>query len=385
MKREPSRRLPDDPCELAPQYIRAIAPYQPGKPISELAREMGLEESAIIKLASNENPLGLSPLARAAIEAALPELARYPDGNGFELKAAVSQRYGVPMECVVLGNGSNDVLEMAAIAFLGPGRAAVYSQHAFAVYPLATQARGARSIVVPATRFGHDLRAMRAAIDDETRVVFIANPNNPTGTLCAGEDIEAFLREVPAHVVVVLDEAYNEYLPEDARYDSLPWLAQYRNLVITRTFSKAYGLAGLRVGYALCTEEVADLLNRVRQPFNVNQLALVAARAALGDAAFVRRGYDLNLAGMRQLTAGFERLRVAWIPSYGNFVSFEVSRANGQSQAAAVYERLLRRGVIVRPIAGYGMPDHLRVSVGLPEENERFLSTLTLALGDRAA
>jgi histidinol-phosphate aminotransferase len=380
MSSPPTATLPQDPCEAAPPYIRAIAPYQPGKPISELAREMGIAEARIVKLASNENPLGASPAARAAIEALLPELGRYPDGNGFALKSALAARYGVPMDRIVLGNGSNDVLEMVAIAFLAPGRAAVYAQHAFAVYPLATQARGARGIVVPAKNYGHDLAAMRKAIDPDTRVVFIANPNNPTGTLLPGAELEAFLREVPGHVVVVLDEAYNEYLPAAVRYDSLPWLARHRNLVVTRTFSKAYGLAGLRVGFALCDERIADLLNRVRQPFNVNELALGAATAALGDGAFVRRSHELNLAGMKQLTEGFSRLGLAWIPSFGNFVSVEIPRSGGEARAGAAFEKLLRQGVIVRPVGGYGMPDHLRVTVGLPEENARFLAALAAAL-----
>jgi histidinol-phosphate aminotransferase len=365
---------PADPCERAPAYIRAIAPYQPGKPISELAREMGLEEASIIKLASNENPLGLSPRARAAIEAALPELARYPDG--FDLTKALSRKLGVEMRQIVLGNGSNDVLEMIGGAFLAPGRSAVYSQHAFAVYPLATQARGAKGIVVPAKNYGHDLPGMLKAIEPDTRVVFIANPNNPTGTLLTGGDLEAFLSEAPKDVVLVIDEAYNEYLPAAARYDSLRWLARHRNLVITRTFSKAYGLAGLRVGYALCDPSIADLLNRVRQPFNVNNLALVGAIAALDDEPFLRKSYDLNVAGMAQLTDGFKRLGLAWIPSYANFVTVQIPRQAGTTQAGPVYQKLLRAGVIVRPVAGYALPDHLRVTVGLPEENERFLAAL---------
>ncbi len=372
--------LAADPCELAPQYVRAIAPYQPGKPIAELARELGLEEAAIVKLASNENPRGIAPRARAAIESALADLGRYPDGNGFELKAALAARYGVPPSGIVLGNGSNDLLEMIAIALLAPGRAAVYAQHSFAVYPLATQARGARGIAVPARAYGHDLPAMAQAIDAETRVVFIANPNNPTGTLLAPADIEAFLGAVPAHVAVVIDEAYNEYLPDAARYDSVAWLGRHRNLIITRTFSKAYGLAGLRVGFALCDDRIADLLNRVRQPFNVNNLALVAAAAALGDEAFVRESRALNLAGMAQLTAGFARLALAWIPSYGNFVSVEIPRAGGQARAGEVFQSLLRQGVIVRPVTGYELPDHLRVTIGLATENERFLAALAAAL-----
>jgi histidinol-phosphate aminotransferase len=370
---------PADPCERAPAYIRAIAPYQPGKPITELAREMGLDEAKIIKLASNENPLGLSPRARAAIEGALAELARYPDG--FDLTKALARKLGVEMERIVLGNGSNDVLEMVGGAFLAPGRSAVYSQHAFAVYPLATQARGAKGIVVPAQNYGHDLPAMLKAIEPDTRVVFIANPNNPTGTLLAGSELEAFLRAAPTDVVVVIDEAYNEYLPAASRYDSLQWLARHRNLVITRTFSKAYGLAGLRVGYALCDPSIADLLNRVRQPFNVNNLALVGAIAALDDEPFLRKSYDLNLAGMAQLTDGFKRLGLAWIPSHANFVTVEIPKQGGASQAGPVYQKLLRAGVIVRPVAGYALPDHLRVTVGLPEENARFLAALGAALG----
>jgi histidinol-phosphate aminotransferase len=289
----------------------------------------------------------------------------------------------VPPPGIVLGNGSNDVLEMIAIALLGPGRAAVFSQHAFAVYPLATQARGARGIAVPARAWSHDLAAMARAIDAETRVVFVANPNNPTGTMLAPAAIEAFLREVPPHVAVVIDEAYNEYLPEAARYDSVAWLARHRNLIVTRTFSKAYGLAGLRVGFALCDGRIADLLNRVRQPFNVNNLALAAAAAALGDHAFVRESHALNLAGMAQLTAGFERLGLAWIPSYGNFVSVEIPRVAGAVRAGEVFQSLLRQGVIVRPVGGYGMPDHLRVTVGLAAENERFLAALAVALRGR--
>jgi histidinol-phosphate aminotransferase len=374
---------PADPCERSPAYIRAIAPYQPGKPITELAREMGLDEANIVKLASNENPLGISPRARAAIEAALPELARYPDG--FDLARALSRKLGVGIEGIVLGNGSNDVLEMVASAFLAPGRSAVYSRHAFAVYPLATQARGAKGIVVATRDYGHDLPAMLAAIEPETRVVFTANPNNPTGTLFGGSEIDAFLAGVPRDVVVVLDEAYNEYLPAAAHYDSVQLLGRYRNLVITRTFSKAYGLAGLRVGYALCDPSIADLLNRVRHPFNVNNLALVGAIAALDDEPFLRRSHELNLAGMRQLTAGFGRLGLKWIPSYANFVAVEIPRKDAASQAGVVYQALLREGVIVRPVAGYALPDHLRVTIGLPEENERFLAALAAALGKSGA
>jgi histidinol-phosphate aminotransferase len=363
-----------DLCELSPSYVRSIAPYQPGKPISELARELGLKVESIVKLASNENPRGIGPRTRAAIEAAIPEVARYPDGNGYELKLALSRRYGVDMASIVLGNGSNDVLELVALAFLGPGRAAVYSQHAFAVYPLATQARGARSIVVAAKKYGHDLEAMAKAIDDETYVVWLANPNNPTGTLAQAQELEAFMRRVPERVLVVLDEAYNEYMTPDLRADTVKWLKRHPNLVITRTFSKAYGLAGLRVGYAFAHPTVADVMNRVRQPFNVNSIALTAATAALDDMEFVARSYAENLQGLKQLGEGARALKLEFIPSHGNFLTIRVGKA------AELYKRLLRRGVIVRPVAGYGLPEHLRVTVGTARENEKFLTALAASL-----
>jgi len=367
-----------DPCELSPSYVRSIAPYQPGKPISEVARELGLKEESIVKLASNENPRGIGPRTRAAIERALGDVARYPDGNGFELKQALARRHGVDMAQIVLGNGSNDVLELVAHAFLGPGRAAVYSQHCFAVYPLATQARGARGIATAARDYGHDLEAMAAAIDDETYVVWIANPNNPTGTLLAAEALEAFVRGVPERVLVVVDEAYNEYLPPELKSDTVKWLRRHPNLVVTRTFSKAYGLAGLRVGYALAHASVADIMNRVRQPFNVNSLALAAATAALDDMEFVARSFAANLQGLRQLEAGVQRLGLDWIPSSGNFLTVRVGKAN------EVFRRLLKRGVIVRPVGGgYQLPEHLRVTVGTAEENDKFLSALAAAVQDR--
>ncbi len=361
-------------CDLAPAYIRAIAPYQPGKPTSELARELGLEESSIVKLASNENPLGVSPMAAQAMRAVFDGLARYPDGNGFELKRALSNRFGVPMDSIVLGNGSNDVLELAARSFLAPGLSAIYSQHAFAVYPLAVKAVGAEGIEVPAREFGHDLNAMARAVRPDTRIVFVANPNNPTGTYIGGAELERFVAALPSHVLVVLDEAYNEYLEPQFRYDSIAWLGKYPNLLITRTFSKVYGLAGLRVGYALAAAGVADLMNRVRQPFNVNSLSLAAAAAALDDAEFMRKSYELNRRGMKQIVAGLQQQGLDHIPSYGNFVTFKVPGA------AAVFQKLLRAGVIVRPIAAYGMPEHLRVSIGLESENARFLEALRQAL-----
>jgi histidinol-phosphate aminotransferase len=365
-----------DVCERSPAYVRAIAPYQPGKPISELAREMGLKEASIVKLASNENPLGASPKALAAMRAALDEVSRYPDGNGFELRMALAKMYGVAAERIVLGNGSNDVLEMAAHAFLAPGASAIYSQHAFAVYPLATQATGATGVEVPARDFGHDLDAMARAVRGDTRVVFVANPNNPTGTWLAPDALHSFLRRLPADVLLVLDEAYYEYLDPGLRGDSLKWLEQFPNLVISRTFSKAYGLAGLRVGFAFAHPQVADLMNRVRQPFNVSSIAQAAAVAALADQDFVQKSRALNGQGMQALTAGFKRLGLSWIQSYANFISFKVPTA------AEVFQRLLRQGVIVRPIAGYGMPDYLRVTIGTAAENARFHAALEAVLTD---
>ena len=364
-------------CDLAPEYIRAISPYQPGKPISELAREMNMEESSIIKLASNENPLGTSPLALKAMTEALNQVALYPDGSGFDLKEALSERYGVSSGQIVLGNGSNDVLELAARVFLKPGAAAVYSQHAFAVYPLVTQAVGASGISVRALKYGHDLDAMLHAVTPETRIVFIANPNNPTGTLLPATEVLRFLQRVSSDVLVVLDEAYNEYLPASVKGDSVSWLQRFPNLLITRTFSKAYGMAGIRVGFGLAHEDVSGLMNRVRQPFNVNSIGLAGAVAALKDVEFVKRSYALNQAGMLQITTGLRQLGIEYIPSYGNFLSFRLPEKNS---ARIVNESLLKQGVIVRPIGIYEMPQHLRVTVGLESENEKFLSSLETAL-----
>ncbi len=365
-------------CDLAPSYIRAIAPYQPGKPISELERELGI--TGIVKLASNENPLGASPAAVAAMQEAIKHIALYPDGNGFELKDALVKRYGVAHANVTLGNGSNDLLELAARAFLAPGDKVVYSAHAFAVYALATQAVGASGISVPATKgWGHDLPEMlKAAKAKKAKMVFIANPNNPTGTFLSADDLLAFLRGLPPEILVVLDEAYNEYLPEDKRYDSVAWLKEFPNLIISRTFSKAYGLAGLRVGYALAHEQVTDMINRVRQPFNVNSVAQAAAVAALRDTSFVKKTFELNQRGMTQITDGLFKLGLEHIPSYGNFVAFHIGNAT------AMYRRLLELGVIVRPIANYDMPDWLRVSIGLESENAKFLAALEKAMHQQA-
>ncbi|HSI24118.1 MAG TPA: histidinol-phosphate transaminase [Methylotenera sp.] len=354
----------------APDYIRAIAPYQGGKPISELAREMGLVEAEIVKLASNENPLGISPKAQMAIEDAIADIARYPDGNSFALRDAVSKKFNVKPNQIVFGNGSNDILELAARAFLHAGCEAIYSQHAFAVYPLVTQAVGATGVVVPAKNYAHDLDGFLKAVTSNTKLIFIANPNNPTGTLLEKNTLKAFINAVPKHVLVVLDEAYDEYLSADDKSEAISWLAEFDNLIISRTFSKAYGLAGLRIGFGLMHAEVADMLNRVRQPFNVNSIAQMAAVASLADDDFVARSYALNRAGMAQLTQGFQKLGLEYIPSQANFVSFAVK------DAANVNQKLLQNGVIVRPIANYDMPGYLRVSIGLFSENSRFLEVL---------
>ncbi len=358
--------------EQALPYVRAISPYQPGKPITALAREMGIPVDKIVKLASNENPLGMSPQAKRAVEAAISGVERYPDQ--FELIAKVAERCGVVQNQVVLGNGSNDVLDLIARVFLAPGRSAVFAQHAFAVYPLATLSTGAELIATPAKNFGHDLDAMCAAIRPDTRIVWIANPNNPTGNFLPYPEVRAFLETVPKDVIVVLDEAYNEYLPPAERGDTAAWIADFPNLVVTRTFSKIFGLAGLRVGYALASAEIADLMNRVRQPFNVNNLAIAGAVAALDDHLFVAESYELNRRGMEQIVAGLERLGLEYIPSHGNFVTFKAG--NG----AAVNQKLLQQGVIVRPIAGYGLPEWLRVTIGTGPDNTRFLEALEKAL-----
>lgn len=370
----PDAAAVESPAQGSPSYVKSIAPYRPGKPIEEVAREYGLDPARIIKLASNENPLGMPPSARLAIQDALDELGRYPDGNGFQLKAAIARKYGVPAEWITLGNGSNDGLELVARAVCAPEESIVYSQYSFAVYALATQALGARAIVVPAVDYGHDLEAMAAAVADDTRVVFVANPNNPTGTFVDAQRLEAFLARIPARVAVVLDEAYTEYLEPTQRYDAMRWVARYPNLIVSRTLSKAYGLAGLRVGFMVAQPPITDLINRVRQPFNVNSLAQAAAVAALADDGFLERSYQVNLDGRRQLEAGFTELGLQWVPSSGNFVLVHIGAAD------RVNERLLRAGVIVRPVANYGLPEWLRVSVGLPAENQALLGALKKAL-----
>lgn len=360
--------------QFGPDYVRAIAPYQGGKPIAEVAREFGLDEARIVKLASNENPLGMPESAKQAMLQVMADLARYPDSNGFELKQAITEKYDVPQDWITLGNGSNDILELAAHAFVQPGQSVVYSQYSFAVYPLATQAVGGRAIVVPAKNFGHDLAAMAKAITSDTKLVFVANPNNPTGTFIPAAEIEAFLKAVPQDAVVVLDEAYNEYLAPELQYDSIAWVKQYPNLLVSRTLSKAYGLAGLRVGFGIAQPSVTDLLNRIRQPFNVNSLAQAAAIAALNDREFLQKSAKLNADGYRQLTQAFDEMDLKYVPSYGNFVLVRVGTDEGAG--ARVNLALLKQGVIVRPVGNYGLPQWLRVSIGLPEENAAFITAL---------
>jgi len=360
--------------DLAVPGVQKLIPYKPGKPIEELERELGL--TRIIKLASNENPLGPGKKALDAIHATLPQLTLYPDGNGFSLKQALAGKYDVKPSQITLGNGSNEILELVARAFLTSELEVVFSQHAFAVYPIVTQAVGAKAVVVPAVNYGHDLDAMLQAVTEKTRLVFIANPNNPTGTLLDQVSLQRFIEALPETCLCVLDEAYYEYVENAHPVDSIDWLKKYPNLLITRTFSKAYGLAGLRVGYGLSSPEFADILNRVRQPFNNNMLALAAAEAALSDTEHLQRTIAVNAQGMRQLTDGFRALGLEWIPSHGNFVSVDLKQP-GQP----IYEALLRKGVIVRPVANYEMPNHLRISIGTQAENQIFLEALTAILG----
>lgn len=364
--------------QFGPDYVRAIAPYQGGKPIAEVAREFGLDEAKIIKLASNENPLGMPESARQAMLDTVADIGRYPDSNGFELKQAITAKYGVPQDWITLGNGSNDILELAAHAFVQPAQSVIYAQYSFAVYALATQAVGGRAIVVPAKSYGHDLAAIANSITADTRLIFIANPNNPTGTFIHADEIEAFLKVVPQHIVVVLDEAYNEYLALEQQYNSIAWVTQYPNLLVSRTLSKAYGLAGLRIGFGIAQPAITDLLNRIRQPFNVNSLAQAAAVAALNDVAFLQKSAKLNADGYRQLTQAFDAMDLEYVPSHGNFVLVKVGDDDGAG--ARVNLALLKQGMIVRPVGNYGLPQWLRISIGLPEENEAFIAALKKAL-----
>jgi histidinol-phosphate aminotransferase len=367
------RLTPLTPGGLAVEHVRTLAPYVPGKPIEELERELGI--SNIIKLASNENPFGPSPLAIEAMQRALKDSWLYPDGSGHVLKQRLAAKLGVATNQITLGNGSNDALVLLAEAYLAPGLEAVYSQYGFAVYPIAIQATGALGVCVPALPpdstmpLGHDLAAMAAAITPRTRVVFVANPNNPTGTWAEARALEAFIAAVPKQVIVALDEAYFEYSGGLPIQNGIEWLERHPNLVVFRTFSKAYGLAGVRVGYAVSHSSVADMLNRVRQAFNVSAVGLAGAAAALDDPAHVAAAVNVAVAERARLGAQLKQGGTTVVPSAGNFLLLHAG-ANAQAK----YQALLRQGIIVRPVANYGLPEYLRVTLGTREQNDRFLS-----------
>ncbi len=360
------------PGDLALPWVQTLAPYVPGKPIEELERELGITN--IIKLASNENPFGPSPLAIEAMQRALTETWLYPDGSGHVLKQKLAAKLGVSPAHITLGNGSNDVLVLLAEAYLSPGFEAVYSQYGFAVYPIAIQATGAKGVCVPALpagsamALGHDLAAMARAINERTRVVFIANPNNPTGTWVDAGELESFIAAVPRHVIVALDEAYFEYTGGLPLQNGIEWLERHPNLVVFRTFSKAYGLAGVRVGYSVSHPSVADMLNRVRQAFNVSVVGLAGAAASLDDPAHVSAAVKVAVAERARLTSRLEKTGTRVVPSAGNFLLLHAG-----ANARARYDELLRKGIIVRPVGNYQLPEHLRVTLGTVEQNDRFL------------
>lgn len=361
--------------EHAMPGINGLKPYEPGKPISELERELGI--SNIIKLASNENPLGPSPKAMEAASAVLEEAALYPDGNAFALKRALAEYHDVDAGQITVGSGSDHILELVARAFLGPGRSAVVSRYAFAIYNIVTQGASAELRIAEAhpadhsMALGHDLEAMLALVDDTTRVVFIANPNNPTGTWLKRDELVSFLDRVPRTTVVLVDEAYFDYVDDPDYPNAAAMLGDYPNLVVMRTFSKAFGLAGLRVGYALTSQAMNDVINRVRLSFNPNSLAQAAAAAALDDQDHLEKTVSLNRDGLKTLDAGLRAMGLTTLPSACNFVTVDVGRPGRE-----VFQGLLKQGIIVRPLDGYGLPDHLRISVGLPEQNERLLAAM---------
>ena len=358
-----------DAIGLAKPHIQQLQPYQPGKSIDEIQRELGLEH--IIKLASNENPLGLSDKVKVSLMQSINELTRYPDSSYLKLTQKLAENEGVKPEQITLGNGSNEILDLLALCFLTGASSAVYSEHGFIVYPIAIQTQGARKIEVPAKDYGHDLAAMLQAIESDTKLIFIANPNNPTGTWFNEASFIDFMQQVPQDVIVVLDEAYAEYIEPEFQFDIATLIARFTNLVVTRTFSKAYGLAGFRVGYSVSHADIANLLHRVRAPFNINQLAYQAAIAVLDDSEYLVQVIAVNLKGMQQLEQGFISLGLDFIKSKANFITFDT-----KTDATALFQSLLEEGVIVRPIGVYGLPQHLRVSIGLEHENRQFLDTL---------
>ncbi len=356
------------------EYVQSISPYVGGKPIAEVARQFGLQPERIVKLASNENPLGMSPRARDALMAAMNDSTRYPDNDGYALKQALAQKCGVPAAWITLGHGSSDLLEMAARALLTDADAGMYSRYSFIVYTQAVQGVGAAHQVVPDRDFGHDLPAMLAAITPQTKLIFVANPNNPTGTFLTADALLAFLRQVPPRIAVVLDEAYVEYIQPELRYDSMDWVREFPNLIVSRTFSKAYGLAGLRMGYGVSQPPLTDVLNRVRSAFNTSTLGQAAALAALDDQGFIDQAYSVNRAGHAQLAAAFDALGLRYIPSQGNFILVRVGEDDGAG--ARVNLALLQRGVIARPVDNYGLPQWLRISIGTETENAVCIAAL---------
>ncbi len=360
-------------------WIQGLATYEPGRPIEEVARELGFASAdEIIKIASNENALGPSPRAVDAMRQATGRMHLYPDGDCFYLRRKLAERLRVHMDEILISNGSNEAIELLAHVFLGPGRNIVMSAGAFIIYKLVASAEQAGTIMVPMRDFTHDLPAMLAAITPETQLVFIANPNNPTGTMVGQREIDAFMEKVPDHVVVVFDEAYIELLPPNEQPDVLKYVRAGRHVFVLRTFSKTYGLAGLRVGYAVAPKEGIALLHRVRQPFNVNAMAQVAALAALDDDEFVEQTRRMVADGLRCLEHSFRQMKLEYVPSVANFILVKVGRGR------EVFQELMKRKVIVRPMDGYGLPDHIRVTVGLRHENERFIAALKDVLARRA-
>jgi histidinol-phosphate aminotransferase len=354
---------------LANSYISKLTPYQPGKPIEELERELGI--TSIIKLASNENPLGASPLAIAAANHALLKSHIYPDGGCYELKKTLSNFIHVNPTQLIMGNGSENILELIVKTYLTQGNSAVISQYAFLTIPLLIESYGAEIIRTPANNYRHDIEKMIAAVRENTRVIFVINPNNPTGTYTTKDELLHLLNSVPSHILVVLDEAYHEYINKADYPDTIQLLADYPNLIITRTFSKAYGLAALRLGYSVSSPEIADMLNRARLPFNVNSIAASAALAAIQDQHHIEKSIKLNNEGMLQLETQLKNSNICYIPSLGNFITIDVKQ-----NATELYQKLLYQGIIVRPLAAYQMPNHIRVTVGTQMQNTRFLDAL---------
>ena len=357
-----------DPCEFSNQQLRDLVPYEPGKPIEDVARELGIDPDDIIKLASNENPLGPSPKAVEVMKSAADQVNIYPDGGGWKLRNAIAEKFSLSMDNVVLGNGSNEIIEFVGHAFLSPGDQIIAAEHAFVVYKLMATLFGAETIEVPDPGFVHDLEAMADAITEQTKEIFIANPNNPTGTLVTQDQIDHFMDRIPDHVIVIFDEAYYEFL--DSPPDTLKYVREGRNVVVMRTFSKIQGLAGLRIGYGLAPSGLASVLQKTRQPFNANHLAQEAALAALADEEHQHRTKTITDEGRQFLQKSFDQMGLEYLPSYANFVLVKVGDGD------AVFDALLRKGVIVRAMRSYKLPEWVRISIGKNEENQRCVELL---------